>query len=172
MEVMGSATKKSFRAFTNAFRNHVSSEKKEGFKVFNNLFSQSMSEDGRMYPGIPEYFNGMGRGMYPYLTGAASWAVLLVLTKMFGVSSVRGKIKLDPALLLSQFDAEGRATVTAYRKGRPFKLTYVNPGKLEVGSYKIVSVSAGGKKLQLEEGGLIPEEAFDSPDPEIVCELG
>ena len=145
---------------------------KEGFKVFNNLFSQSMSEDGRMYPGIPEYFNGMGRGMYPYLTGAASWAVLLVLMKMFGVTSYDGKIKLDPALLACQFDGEGRASVTAYRKGRAFTLTYVNPKKLEAGSYKILSVTAGGRKLQLEPGGLLPEEAFETPNPEIVCELG
>lgn len=145
---------------------------KEGFKVFNNLFTQSMSEDGRMYPGIPEYFNGMGRGMYPYLTGAASWAVLLVLTKMFGVSSEKGKIKLQPALLASQFDAEGRASVTAYRNGRPFTLTYVNPGKLEEGSYGIVSISAGGKKFAPEDGCIIPEEAFEGDCPEIVCELG
>ena len=145
---------------------------KEGYKVFNNLFTQSMSEDGRMYPGIPEYFNGMGRGMYPYLTGAASWAVLLVLTKMFGVSSVDGKIKLEPALLSSQFDNDGRASVVAYRKGKPFTLTYVNPGKLEAGSYKIVSISSGDKKFVPEEGGIIPEEAFGGECPEIVCELG
>ena len=145
---------------------------KEGFKVFNNLFSQSMSEDGRMYPGIPEYFNGQGRGMYPYLTGAASWAVLLVLTKMFGVSSANGKIKLEPALLASQFDSEGRASVRAYQKGKPFTLTYVNPGKLDAGSYSIVSITAGNKKLQLEDGGFIPEEAFEGEDPEIVAELG
>jgi cellobiose phosphorylase len=145
---------------------------KEGFKVFNNLFTQSMSEDGRMYPGIPEYFNGMGRGMYPYLTGAASWAVLLVLTKMFGVSSAKGKIKLEPALLASQFDSEGRASVTAYRKGKPFTLTYVNPGKLDAGSYKIISIVSGGKTFVPEEGGIIPEEAFEGDCPEIVCELG
>ena len=131
-----------------------------------------MSEDGRMYPGIPEYFNGMGRGMYPYLTGAASWAVLLVLTKMFGVSSVDGKIRLEPALLSSQFDADGRASVTAYRKGRPFILTYYNPGKHEEGFYKIVSISAGDKKFMPEEGCIIPEEAFDGECPEIICELG
>ena len=145
---------------------------KEGYKVFNNLFTQSMSEDGRMYPGIPEYFNGTGRGMYPYLTGAASWAVLLVLTKMFGVSSVNGRLKLDPALLACQFDENCSASVTAYRKGRPFVLTYVNPGKLDAGSYKIVSITAGGKKLVPEEGGFIPEEAFEGTDPEIICELG
>ena len=145
---------------------------KEGFKVFNNLFTQSMSKDGRMYPGIPEYFNGMGRGMYPYLTGAASWAVLLVLTKMFGVSSENGKIKLKPALLASQFDGEGRASVTAYRNGRPFTLTYVNSGKLEEGAYHIISISADGKIFVPEEGCIIPEEAFEGDSPEIICELG
>ena len=145
---------------------------KEGFKVFNNLFTQSMSKDGRMYPGIPEYFNGMGRGMYPYLTGAASWAVLLVLTKMFGVSSENGKIKLKPALLASQFDGEGRASVTAYRNGRPFTLTYVNSGKLEEGAYHIISISADGKIFVPEEGCIIPEEAFEGDCPEIICELG
>ena len=155
-----------------AFALYTRGYAKEGFKVFNNLFTQSMSEDGRMYPGIPEYFNGMGRGMYPYLTGAASWAVLLVLTRMFGVDSVNGRIRLDPALLASQFDSEGRASVVAYQKGKPFTLTYVNPGKLDAGSYGIVSVTAGGRKLQLEDGGFIPEEAFEGDCPEIICELG
>lgn len=155
-----------------AFALYTRGYAKEGYKVFSNLFSQSMSEEGRMYPGIPEYFNGRGRGMYPYLTGAASWAVLLVLTKMFGVLSVNGKIKLEPMLLASQFDSEGRASVTAYRKGKPFTLTYVNPGKLEAGAYSIDSISAGGRQLQLEDGGIIPEEAFEGECPEIVCELG
>ncbi|MCR4776349.1 MAG: cellobiose phosphorylase [Saccharofermentans sp.] len=155
-----------------AFALYTRGYAKEGFKVFNNLFTQSMSEDGRMYPGIPEYFNGMGRGMYPYLTGAASWAVLLVLTKMFGMDSVNGKIRLEPALLASQFDSDGRASVVAYQKGKPFTLTYVNPGKLDAGSYGIVSFTAGGRKLQLEDGGFIPEEAFEGECPEIICELG
>ena len=145
---------------------------KEGYKVFNNLFTQSMSEDGKMYPGIPEYFNGMGRGMYPYLTGAASWAVLLVLTKMFGVSSVEGRIKLEPRLLACQFSEDGRASVTAYRKGKPYTLTYVNPGRLDAGSYNIVSITAGGKTFAAGEDGFIPEEAFEGTGPEIICELG
>ena len=155
-----------------AFALYTRGYAKEGFKVFNNLFTQSMSEDGRMYPGIPEYFNGMGRGMYPYLTGAASWAVLLVLTKMFGMDSVNGKIRLEPNLLSSQFDSDGRASVVAYQKGKPFTLTYVNPGKLDAGTYSIVSVSAAGKKFELEDGGFIPEEAFGGECPEIICELG
>ena len=67
---------------------------REGYKVFDALYRQSVAEGpdgGRMYPGIPEYFNGSGRGMYPYLTGAASWAVMLVLKQMFGVSGRGGR---------------------------------------------------------------------------------
>ena len=46
-------------------------------KVIDLLIGQSMDfEKARIYPGIPEYFDINGRGMYPYLTGAASWLLL------------------------------------------------------------------------------------------------
>ena len=46
-------------------------------RVIDALVSQSMDfEEARIYPGIPEYFDANGRGMYPYLTGAASWLLL------------------------------------------------------------------------------------------------
>ena len=48
-------------------------------KVVSKLISQSMDfAKSRIYPGIPEYFDPEGRGMYPYLTGAASWLLLLL----------------------------------------------------------------------------------------------
>ncbi len=46
-------------------------------KVIGSLIKQSLEFDtSRIYPGIPEYFGIDGRGMYPYLTGAASWLLL------------------------------------------------------------------------------------------------
>lgn len=46
-------------------------------RVIGALTGQSMDfEEARIYPGIPEYFDANGRGMYPYLTGAASWLLL------------------------------------------------------------------------------------------------
>ena len=50
---------------------------REGWKVLGALADTALDfETSRMYPGIPEYFRGDGRGMYPYLTGAASWRSL------------------------------------------------------------------------------------------------
>ncbi len=49
----------------------------EADRVIDCLIGQSMDfEKARIYPGIPEYFDINGRGMYPYLTGAASWLLL------------------------------------------------------------------------------------------------
>ncbi len=49
----------------------------EADKVIDCLIRQSLDfEKSHVYPGIPEYFDINGRGMYPYLTGAASWMLL------------------------------------------------------------------------------------------------
>lgn len=46
-------------------------------RVIRELYEASADFDtSAMYPGIPEYFNLRGRGMYTYLTGAASWLLL------------------------------------------------------------------------------------------------
>ena len=51
--------------------------KAEADRVIRALYEASLGfEMSRMYPGIPEYFDLEGRGMYPYLTGAASWLLL------------------------------------------------------------------------------------------------
>lgn len=55
-------------------------------------------ETSRIYPGIPEYFRGDGRGMYHYLTGAASWYLLTVVTKLFGVSGKWGDLEISPMI--------------------------------------------------------------------------
>ena len=53
--------------------------KDEALKVVSALISASLDFDrSHIYPGIPEYFDNNGRGMYPYLTGAASWMLLLM----------------------------------------------------------------------------------------------
>ncbi len=53
--------------------------KDEALKVISALIRQSLDfERSHVYPGIPEYFDINGRGMYPYLTGAASWMLLFM----------------------------------------------------------------------------------------------
>jgi len=49
----------------------------------------SDAQRSKIYPGIPEYFDSEGRGMYHYLTGSASWMVLTLLNYVFGVRGFR-----------------------------------------------------------------------------------
>ncbi len=60
----------------------------EALKVITALIRQSLDFDkARIYPGIPEYFDINGRGMYPYLTGAASWMLLFMYRLVAGGDS-------------------------------------------------------------------------------------
>ena len=66
----------------------------EGFKVIDSLYSHcNKFEISRIYPGVPEYINSRGRGMYHYLTGSASWLILTVLAEMFGVKGDMWRFK-------------------------------------------------------------------------------
>ena len=60
----------------------------EALRVITALIRQSLDFDkARIYPGIPEYFDINGRGMYPYLTGAASWMLLFMYRLVAGGDS-------------------------------------------------------------------------------------
>jgi cellobiose phosphorylase len=92
---------------------------KEGYKALDSLFRQSMNFTvSHIYPGIPEYFGRGGRGLYHYLTGAASWYLLTVVQEMFGVKPVYGQMEVHPQLLPEQFDSEGVASITLPWQGK------------------------------------------------------
>ncbi|MBU3805884.1 MAG: cellobiose phosphorylase [Candidatus Fournierella pullistercoris] len=81
-----------------------------GWKVLDALLQAAMDfETSRMYPGLPEYFNGEGRGLYPYLTGAASWYLMTLLCQVYGIRGEWGDLCIAPALDQSVFD-ENRQT--------------------------------------------------------------
>ena len=64
---------------------------KEGWKALRSLSDTALDFDtSHIYPGIPEYFRSDGRGMYHYLTGAASWYLFTMITEVFGVRGVFG----------------------------------------------------------------------------------
>src|SRR3990167_5958334 len=43
----------------------------EGREVIDSIYKMCLrTEKSKIYPGIPEYFNSEGRGMYHYLTGS------------------------------------------------------------------------------------------------------
>lgn len=118
---------------------------KEGYKALHTLYEQAADfERSRIYPGIPEYFNAKGRGMYHYLTGAASWLMLTVVQQMFGVRGEMGNLLIEPKLLADQFDANGRAEITITFAGRKFHIVFENLSGKEYGEYSIDQVLLNG----------------------------
>jgi cellobiose phosphorylase len=113
----------------------------QAYEVFNSIYKLCMENpNSTIYPGIPEYFNLSGKGMYSYLTGSASWLFLTVLTEMYGVKGDLGNLCLEPNLTLEQFDSEGQATVSTSFANRDITVTYTNPKKLHYTDYKLESV--------------------------------
>ncbi len=119
-----------------------------GFQVLRSVYE--MASDGKrskIYPGIPEYFDSEGRGMYHYLTGSASWLVLTQLTQVFGVRGSRGELVLYPQLVKEEFDLRGQAGVVCQFAGKRLSVEYHNPLKLDAGKYAIKEVLINGKPV-------------------------
>lgn len=121
---------------------------KEGYKALNTLLSTAMDfETSKIYPGIPEYFDADGRGMYHYLTGAASWFMLTMITEVFGVKGELGNLTLAPKLVAEQFDTNGNACMSLNYLKKAFLIKYHNPEKLSYGEYRILKAVCDDKDL-------------------------
>ncbi|HOT90987.1 MAG TPA: cellobiose phosphorylase [Anaerolineae bacterium] len=126
----------------------------EGYKVLDTLYRHCCNfAVSRMYPGIPEYVNPRGRGMYPYLTGSASWYLLTLVNEVFGVKGRRGALLLDPKLVAAQFDADGNAGIQTLFADRQLRVVYHNPKRLEYGNYAIETVTLNGAPVSFEHRG-------------------
>jgi len=118
-----------------------------GHQVLQSMYR--MANDGhrsKIYPGIPEYFDSEGRGMYHYLTGSASWLVLTQLVQVFGVRGHRGDLMLAPQLVKEEFNTKGIASVACQFAGKRLTVEYHNPQKLDAGQYAIKEILINGKK--------------------------
>jgi hypothetical protein len=122
---------------------------REGHEVLRSLYEMSISPGrARIYPGIPEYFDASGRGMYHFLTGSASWYVLTLLTQVYGVRGRAGDLELVPRLVSEEFGQDLTAKVGFHFAGRRFTVVYDNPGRLEAGAYRVKTVAHGGHALE------------------------
>ena len=132
---------------------------KEGYKVINTLYKHCNDYNlSNIYPGVPEYVNQRGQGMYHYLTGAASWLLLTVLNEMYGIKGQLGALKLQPKLLSTQF-TNGMASATCMFRGVNITVTYQNPFNLEVGNYRVKEIYIDGEKYS--DGDTIAKEDVD-----------
>jgi cellobiose phosphorylase len=123
---------------------------KQGFKVLEGIYQHCQDfAHSHIYPGIPEYINTRGQGMYPYLTGSASWYMLTLVTEVFGAKGVLGDLALEPKLVAGQFDPEGQAHLEVHFADRKLDIIYHNYERLEYGDYKISSVFLDDKQIQI-----------------------
>ena len=139
----------------------------EGWKALKTLADTALDFDtSHIYPGIPEYFRADGRGMYHYLTGAASWYMMTMITQAFGVRGGAGDLVLEPKLTAGQFDGAGCAAVRLSFAGRQLEVCYHNPDGLEYGSYRIVQAGCGSAALCDGAAGslTVPRAAIEALD--------
>ena len=121
---------------------------RKGYEVLQSMYRMAIdSERSKIYPGIPEYFDSLGRGMYHYLTGSASWMVLTELTQVFGVRGVGGDLLLSPQLVKEEFNTKGNASITCQFAGRTLTVEYRNPKKLDAGLYRIDQITLNGNPI-------------------------
>lgn len=133
---------------------------KEGYKALQTLADNAMNfTTSKIYPGIPEYFDGSGRGLYHYLTGAASWYMLTFITEVFGVKGNLGDLTIAPKLVDSQFDADGNSKLSLNFADKSFVVTISNPNKLNYGEYKIISAECDGTDVNVSGGCAIITKA-------------
>ena len=114
---------------------------REGYEVLRSIYNMATdTKRSKIYPGVPEYFDSEGRGMYHYLTGSASWLVLTQLTQVFGVRGENGDLVLSPKLVKEEFSTDGEAQVSCQFAGKKLLVNYVNQGLLDFGEYHIEEV--------------------------------
>jgi len=137
----------------------------EGFKVIDTLYNHCNNfEVSRIYPGVPEYINQKGRGMYHYLTGSASWLILTVLSEMFGVKGEMGDLAFNPKLLEKQFNEENKAVIDMTFAERKLRIEYVNDNRKEYGKYSINEIYINGKEYEFDVKASISRELIKELD--------
>lgn len=137
----------------------------EGFKVIDTLYKHcSDFEKSHIFPGVPEYINSKGRGMYHYLTGTASWLMLTVIIEMFGIKGKWGALCFEPKLLLEQFNKENQAVIKMIFAGRKLEIIYSNLGQKQVGNYSIGKIQIDHKLYDKNESS-ISREDIEALDP-------
>ena len=142
---------------------------KEGYKALHTLLMTAMNfETSKIYPGIPEYFDASGRGMYHYLTGAASWFMLTMITEVYGVKGNLGNLVLAPKLMAEQFDVDGNASIQLNFLKKRFLIRYHNPEKMTYGTFKIESAQCDDitleKMTDVSYAVCLKKEAIESLD--------
>lgn len=146
---------------------------REAEKVLLSIWDHTRKADlNRLYPGIPEYINQQGRGMYPYLTGSASWYMLTLLTQTLGIRGLRGDVLIRPRFTRALVDDRGVLEADIYLAGRDITLRYLVPEKdPSAADYRITRITLQGRDMEIApdqkpgRGVTIPASLVTAADP-------
>ncbi|MCD4826346.1 MAG: hypothetical protein K8Q99_01040 [Acholeplasmataceae bacterium] len=112
------------------------------------LLKQAQKEDSQILAGIPEYFSDKGHGKYTYLTGSASWLLLLLRKQVYGLEFNLGSLTFNPRLTKEDFINQSASIVTNVFN-QTVKITYYNHKDLTFGQYKIKEIFMNKKRVKL-----------------------
>lgn len=125
-----------------------------GNKVISSIYKQSINyQESKIYPGIPEYINNRGEGLYHYLTGSASWLLLTMVTQVYGVRGDLGDLVLEPKLIPEDFDENDKAEITTVFADRDLEISYSNPDHLNYNDYEVKEVLLDNQKVDFKSRG-------------------
>ncbi len=129
---------------------------KEGFEVINSIYKMATSDNAKIYPLIPEYFNGEGRGLYLYLTGSASWYIYTLLEEVLGMKFKCGDLLIEPKLIRENFfgkSIEFKFTLN----GKEIKVQLMKTGKNECCLLNGREIAKTGGKYLVNRNVLLKE---------------
>ncbi|MBN2120352.1 MAG: cellobiose phosphorylase [Candidatus Omnitrophica bacterium] len=124
---------------------------KEGLSVIESLFGLATSKESRIGPGLAEYFNLEHKGLYPYLTGSASWFILVWIRQAIGLKFRQGNIIFEPKLLAKQFAKDSSLKTILNLEGKILNITYLNPKKKDWPNYTLEKVRINAKAIKLNK---------------------
>ena len=132
---------------------------REGYKALDALYRQASDfEHSRIYPGLPEYFDDRGRGMYPYLTGSASWLLMTMVTEVCGVRGVYGDLSLQPRLVRELLDENRRMDIRLKFAGVSLHICFRAQEEQDVYT-DVKGVTLDGEVVR---GNVIPRDVLQS----------
>ncbi|MBN2144589.1 MAG: cellobiose phosphorylase [Candidatus Aureabacteria bacterium] len=139
----------------------------EGFDVLNSIYQMSSNtKNSLIFPCIPEYFNGLGRGLYCYITGSASWMVMTYVIEVFGIRGTMGRLTFAPRLLARQFSKKKEIGIQTLFQGKNIKVVYKNPKKFSFGKYRIEKITLNGHDVPFQKvpnAAVLPENILHAP---------
>ena len=124
----------------------------DGWRALSSLYKLVINVNkSRIYPCLPEYFDAEGKGMYSYLTGSASWFILTILTRVFGIYGQDGDLIIEPKIIKEQFSGSVKISISRSFAGRNLSVNFINPGKFDYGRYKIISLKINSVQLTVNK---------------------